>query len=60
MVTRNLGSDKVGTSREAGLAIRSGKSRIRTRGAELLEVVRVEVGRGKHIRARQGPALAET
>lgn len=46
MVTQSLGSDKVETSREAGLSIRSGKPRSRSRGPELLDLVRVEGGRG--------------
>lgn len=60
MVTQSLGSDKVETSREAGLAIRSGKPRSQSRGPELLDLVRVEGGWGKCTRARQGPVLAET
>lgn len=46
MVIQSLGSDKVETSREAGLSIRSGKPRSRSRGPELLDLVRVEAGRG--------------
>lgn len=42
MVTASRGSDKVGSSREASLAVRSGKPRSWSEGPELLDLVSVE------------------
>lgn len=49
MVTRTLGSDKVESSREASLAIRSGKPRSWSEGPELLDLVRVEGDGGRSV-----------
>lgn len=45
MVTGSLGSDKVATSREAGVGIRSGKPRSWSQGPELQDLGRIERGR---------------
>lgn len=60
MVTRSLGSDKVGTSREAGVARRSGKPRSWSRAPELRDLVRVERAEGSSVRAKQGPSSSGT
>ena len=59
-MTGSLGSDKVGTSREAGVTRRSGKPRSWSQAPELQDLVRVERAEGSSVRAKQGPSSSGT
>ena len=60
MVTGSLGSEKMGTSGEAGVARRSGKPRSWSQAPELQGLVGVERAEGSSMRAKQGPCARGT
>lgn len=60
MVTWNLGSDKVGTLREAGVDRSSEKPRSWSQASELQDLVRLERTEGSSMGAKQGPGSRGT